>query len=116
MNRVIAMTAIHDGGECDAFYNGQRDRVVEAVKTEIKRMNEANAREMGALREEVKAAHARRDKLLAEESKRVRLALSRHCGLMHRALRWICDAWALAIGTVIVWGEALGLWVYEGSD
>lgn len=104
--RLIAMTALHDdSGEYEAIYNGQRDKVVEAVKAE-----------MAAQREQARTIEDSRNRLLAEKLDTYRVALARHCGPVRRMLRRIGDAWALVMGTILVWGEALGLWTWETTD
>ena len=100
------MTALHDdSGEYEAIYNGQRDKVVEAVKAE-----------MAAQREQARTIEDSRNRLLAEKLDTYRVALARHCGPVRRMLRRIGDAWALVMGTILVWGEALGLWTWETTD
>ena len=104
--RLIAMTALHDdNGDYEAIYNGQRDKVVEAVKAE-----------MAAQRAQARTVEDSRNRLLAEKLNSYRVAFARHCGPVRRMLRLICDAWALVMGTALVWGEALGLWVWEPMD
>ena len=102
--RLIAMTALHDDtGDFQAIYNGQRDKVVEAVKAE-----------MAAQQAQARTIEDSRNRLLAEKLDSDRVALARHCGPVRRMLRRIGDAWALVMGTALVWGEALGLWIWEG--
>ena len=104
--RLIAMTALHDDtGDFQAIYNGQRDKVVEAVKAE-----------MAAQRAQARTVEDSRNRLLAEKLDSDRVALARHCGPVRRMLRRIGDAWAMVMGTAMVWGEALGLWVWEPMD
>lgn len=104
--RLIAMTALHDdNGDYEAIYNGQRDRVVEAVKAE-----------MAAQRAQARTVEDSRNRLLAEKLDSYRVTLARHCGPVRRMLRWIGDAWALVMGTALVWGEAMGLWIWEARD
>lgn len=104
--RLIAMTALHDDdGGYEAIYNGQRDKVVEAVKAE-----------MAAQQAQARTVEDSRNRLLAEKLDFDRVALARRCGPVRRMLRRIGDAWALVMGTALVWGEALGLWIWEVRD
>ena len=54
-----------------------------------------------------------RNRLLAEQLAATRRALYRRPPLGKRIRNRIADIWAVFIGTIIVWGEALGLWEYE---
>lgn len=104
--RLIAMTALNDdNGEYEAIYNGQRDKVVEAVKSE-----------MAAQQAQARTVEDSRNRLLSEKLAANRVALARHCGPVRQMLRRIGDAWALVMGTALVWGEALGLWIWEVRD
>ena len=101
--RLIAMTALHDDtGDFQAIYNGQRDKVVEAVKAE-----------MAAQRAQARMVEDSRNRLLSEKLAANRVALARHCGPVRQMMHRIGDVWALVIGTALVWGEALGLWIWE---
>ena len=104
--RLIAMTALHDDtGDFQAIYNGQRDKVVEAVKAE-----------MAAQQAQARTIEDSRNRLLAEKLEADRAAISAKRGCMKRAARRVGDAWALVMGTALVWGEALGLWTWETMD
>lgn len=105
MTRTMAVTVIRGQG------NGAEVVVNGLVKQEIERQNAAR-----------EAEHARnqtieesRNRLLAEQLAATRRALYRRPPLAKRIRNRIADIWAVCIGTVIVWGEALGLWVYEGD-
>lgn len=104
--RLIAMTALHDDdGAFEAIINGKRDQIVEAVKAE-----------MAAQRAQARMVEDSRNRLLSEKLAANRVALARHCGPVRQMMQRIGDAWALLIGTAIVWGEALGLWIWEAQD
>lgn len=105
VRRFAAVTLLRGDGECNAFYNSERDKVVEAVKAEMERQK-AQAR----------TVEDSRNRLLAEKLDAYRLALAKRSGVLHRLANRIGDAWALFAGTVIVWGEALGLLVYVMGD
>lgn len=107
MTRTMTVTVIRGNGEgVDVIVNG-------IVRQEIRRQREAEARAMAAEHARGETIEASRNRLLAEQLAATRRALYRRPPLGKRIRNRIADIWAVFIGTIIVWGEALGLWVYE---
>ena len=110
MTRTMTMTVIRGEGEgVDVIVNN-------VVKQEIQRQNEARCAEMERQQARSETIEASRNRLLAEQLAATRRALYRRPPLGKRIRNRIADIWAVCIGTVIVLGEALGLWVYEEED
>ena len=94
MQRIAAMTVVRGRGGCEAFFEG-------VVREEMR-----------AQRRSMEAAENRHNRQLAH-----RLALIRRQERTKKSvLERIAGAWELVAGTVICWGEALGLWVWEEVD
>ena len=106
MTRTMAVTVIRGQG------NGAEVVVNGLVKQEIERQNAAREAEY-ARNQTIEES---RNRLLAEQLAATRRALYRRPPLGKRIRNRIADIWAVCIGTVIVLGEALGLWVYEEED
>lgn len=102
MQRVAAVTVLRGDGECEAFFNGERDKVIEAVRAEMK-----------SQQEQAKTVEHSRNRLLARQSAELNGRLNSRRGPLRRLWSRLGDAWALAWGIIIVWGEALHLWVRE---
>lgn len=110
MTRTMTMTVIRGEGEgVDVIVNN-------VVKQELQRQDEARRAEMERQQARSETIEASRNRLLAEQLAATRRALYRRPPLGKRIRNRIADIWAVCIGTVIVWGEALGLWVYEEED
>lgn len=110
MTRTMTATVIRGNGEgVDVIVNG-------IVKQEIRRQQEAEAEQRAATAARSETIEASRNRLLAEQLAATRRALYRRPPLGKRIRNRIADIWAVCIGTVIVLGEALGLWVYEEED
>lgn len=130
MQRIAGMTIKADGA-CEAWYNGQRDRVVEAVKAEMARQKEAMSAEMDSMREELTGQIAierdradinsrARCRLLGDKLDGMRESLTRRNSPVRRALRAAENMLAMVVGTVMCLpeiGERLGLWeiIREGE-
>lgn len=125
MQRIAGMTVTASGnGSFEAVFNGQRDKVVEAVKAEMRRQKEAMNAEMDSMREELADEIAierdradinarARFRLLGERLETFTASLTHRRGPVKRALRSIENAWAMAYGIVKCLpeiGETLGLW------
>lgn len=107
MTRTMTMTVIRGEGEgVDVIVNN-------VVKQELQRQDEARRAEMERQQARSETIEASRNRLLAEQLAATRRALYRRPPLGKRIRNRIADIWAVCIGTVIVWGEALGLWEYE---
>ncbi len=126
MNRTACMAVtVHAEGVSEAIYNGQRDRVVEAVRAEAERETQAVREEMRRQRAELEArVKAEADRAALREwrlSRELALKLdrampARRRGPVRRALRAIENGWAMAWAICHCWaeiGERLGLWVIE---
>lgn len=132
MQRIAGMTVMANAdGAFNAVYNGQRDKVVEAVKAEMARQREALNAEMDSMREELTGEIAvERDRADINLKARCRLLGERLDGLHKnlfgrkspaaRARRAMENAWAMiwAIGKCWVEiGETLGFWErIEGDE
>lgn len=124
MQRIAGMTVKADGA-CEAWYNGQRDKMLEAVKAEMQRQKQAMSAEMDSMREELsREIAAERDRADINTAKRNEFQakflnvflnpITDRRGPVKRALRGIENAWAMAYGIVKCLpeiGETLGLWV-----
>lgn len=107
MTRTMTMTVIRGEGEgVDVIVNN-------VVKQELQRQDEARRAEMERQQARSETIEASRNRLLAEQLAATRRTLYRRPPLGKRIRNRIADIWAVCIGTVIVWGEALGLWEYE---
>ena len=107
MTRTMTLTVIRGEGEgVDVIVNN-------VVKQELQRQDEARRAEMERQQARSETIEASRNRLLAEQLAATRRALYRRPPLGKRIRNRIADIWAVCIGTVIVLGEALGLWVYE---
>lgn len=129
MQRIAGMT-VKAQGDCEAWYNGQRDALVEAVKAEMLRQRDALNAEMDDMRQQMdKEISVERDRaqmqykarcrLLDERLDMMRRSLTARKSPARRAARAIEDAWAMAwaLGKCLPEiGERLGLWRYEGDD
>lgn len=122
MQRIAGMTVVHAAGVPEAMYNGQRDKVVDAIREEMERQKAAMCAEM----EHMKAEHA---KELQVERDRADIN-SANCSYfrlkelgrlnnrpaispLKRAARKLGNAYALIVGTMMCLpeiGETLGLW------
>lgn len=132
MQRIAGMTVtVRADGVPEAIFNGQRDRVVEAIKAEMARQKLAMNAEMDIMREELTGEIAiERDRADINLKARCRLLGDRLDGLKEsltgrrspaaRARRALENAWAMiwAIGKCWVEiGETLGFWErIEGDE
>lgn len=107
MTRTMTMTVIRGEGEgVDVIVNN-------VVKQELQRQSEARCAEMERQQARSETIEASRNRLLAEQLAATRRALYCRPPLGKRIRNRIADIWTIFIGTIIVWGEALGLWEYE---
>lgn len=123
MQRIAGMTIKADGA-CEAWYAGQRDKIVETVKAEMAQQKAALNAEMDSMREkladEIAIERDRADinararcRLLGDRLEAFTSSLTHKCGPVKRALRCLESAWAMAYGIVKCLpeiGETLGLW------
>lgn len=127
MQRIAGMT-VKAHGDCEAWYNGQRDELVEQVKAEMLRQRDAMAAEMERQREQMdKAIGAERDradvqyrarcKLLGDRLDTVKKSTTRRRRPFAGLRRGLEVAWAMvwtlgnaAAGRVIAAGVKVGLW------
>lgn len=132
MQRIAGMTVMANAdGAFNAVYNGQRDKVVEAVKAEMARQREALNAEMDSMREELTGEIAverdradinlkARCRLLDDRLETLKKNLTGRKGPAARACRALENAWAMiwAIGKCWVEiGETLGFWErIEGDE
>lgn len=131
MQRIAGMTVTaRADGNFEAVYNGQRDRMVEAIKAEMARQKEALNAEMDVMREELtgeiaverdraEIQHRARCRLLGEKLDGLTRTLAGRKSPVRRAKRAAENAWAMVWGTVMCLpeiGERLGLWVREWPE
>lgn len=107
MNLIATGTVIRGKGECQAFVNG-------VAQMDIRRQQEQWRAAATAEIERLRMAEKGRSRLAAEALRLKRRAWESTPGLMEQIREGLIDAWAMAFGTVISWGEILGWWVYEG--
>lgn len=115
MNRNMTVTMIRGNGDgVDVIVNGFARQEIARQNAACRAEIEHQRAQMRAETERNRTVEASRNRLLAEQLAATRRALYRRPPLGKRIRNRIADAWALAIGTIIAWGEDLGLWVYEG--
>lgn len=121
MQRIAGMTVVHAEGVPEAVYNGQRDKVVDAIREEMERQKAAMCAEMehmkAELEREIQVERDRADINSANCCKfrsRELMQLSKPTvSPVRRALRRIGNAYALSVGTLMCLpeiAEALGYW------
>lgn len=134
MQRIAGMT-VKAHGDCEAWYNGQRDELVEQVKTEMLRQRDAMAAEIERQREQMdKAIGAERDRaqmqyrarcrLLGDRLDAVKESTTRRRRPFAGLRRTLEVVWAMvwtlgsaAARRVIAAGVEVGLWeVAEGEE
>lgn len=131
MQRVASMSVVvRANGVSEAFYNGQRDRVVEAVRAEAEgRIREAKA-ELEKERERADFQKRNCNRMRRHEMERIMAEKNRKPGMIRRlgnaaAVGWACLwmgvkaigraaelAWAYFWGFLYAWG----LMAYEHDD
>lgn len=128
MQRVAGMTVtVKANGVSEAFYNGQRDRVVEMVRNEMERQKAAMNLEMERQRDEMRAEleqerdwaeinRKARERLLAEKLDMLnRMSEPKHAGLIRRGINKLEMLCAICMNWREM-GEKLGLWEFVGDD
>lgn len=134
MQRIAGMTVtVKADGVSEAFYNGQRDRVVEAVREEMARQKERYDADMAQMKRDAELELKRmeselqverdradiqsrgRSRLQREKLTKLKESLCRRRGPIHKLLNAVELAWAYiwALTFGMVWveiGERLGLW------
>lgn len=109
----LAVT-VKASGVSEAYYNGQRDRVVEAVKVEMARQRAELEEQLRIERDRADIKEARLNHALAENLKRMHERRRR--SVLRRALE---NAWAMLWAMAHCWaemGETLGLWEIIRED
>ena len=109
MNLIATGTVIRGKGQCQAFVDG-------VAQMDIQHQQERWMQEVTAEMERLRTAEKGRNRMAAELAALKRRALNEVPGMMGRMKEAVVDAWCMAFGTVISWGEMLGLWVYEYAD
>lgn len=129
MQRIAGMT-VKAQGDCEAWYNGQRDRIVETVKAEMARQRDALNAEMDSMREQLTDEIAvERDRADINTNKRnefqakylsvILNPITHKHGPIRRALRAVENAWAMIWATAKCMpeiGESLGFWEIIRED
>lgn len=100
--RIAAATVIRGKGACVAYVNGVASADIQNKQAQ-----------MIAETERAKVVEASRGRLLARQAAELVRRLEYTPGPLGRMWRRFTDAYALTVGTVIAWGEKLGLWFYE---
>ena len=131
MQRMASMSVVvRAQGVSEAFYNGQRDRVVEAVRAEAEERLRAARAELEREREQVDFQRKKCSRLQKQSVDSFLAAQSRKPGLMRRigngaALVWAyiwCAMKAIGHAAVMVWAYfwgflyVWGLVEYEHDD
>ena len=109
MNLIATGTVIRGKGQCQAFVDG-------VARQDIQHQQEQWMQAVTAEMERLRMAGKGRNRMAAELAEIKRKALNEVPGMMGRIKEAVVDAWCMAFGTVISWGEMLGLWVYEHDD
>lgn len=122
MQRIAGMIVKAGGFGFEATYNGQRDKVVEAIREEMERQKAAMSAEMDRMKvefeKELQVERDRADINSANCSSFRRKELSRLNNMpavspLKRAAKKLGNAYALVVGTMMCLpeiGETLGLW------
>lgn len=112
MQRTACMAVtVHAQGVSEAFYNGQRDRVVEAVKAEMALQKAEYERALSLERDRAGIKEDHLARVLA--SNLVRVTAKEPIGPVRKLLRKLESAWAMIWAVAHCWpemGESLGLW------
>lgn len=96
--------------------NAEVAAMTNVVSAEIMKI-QLNARAEKTAREErARTVEGSRDRLLTDRLQQIKASCAPACRGLRRAVKRIGDAWALVIGTVLVWGEMAGMWVWEWED
>lgn len=106
MNLIATGTVIRGKGECQAFVNG-------VAQMDIRRQQEQWRAVAAAEIEQLRMAEKGRNRMAAEVLRMKRRAWEDAPGMLEYVRERITDVWALVFGTVISWGELMGLWEYE---
>lgn len=109
MNLIATGTVIRGKGQCQAFVDG-------VAQMDIQHQQERWMQEIMAEMERLRMAGKGRNRMAAELAEIKHKALNEVPGMMGRMKEAVVDAWCMAFGTVISWGEMLGLWVYEYAE
>lgn len=111
MQRLASMSVVvKANGISEALYNGQRDRVVEAVRHEMsERIRQAKAEiEVERDRADINARNCNRFR--AEKLASMQAQANRRPGLFRRIANGVKSAWALVCGTVYAFVS--NVWCY----
>lgn len=121
MHRIAGMTVLVKAeGIPEAIYNGQRDKVVEAVKAEMARqkaalnaqmdsMQKEMAEEIAIERERADIQQRGRSRFQKERLGEIRASMLEHASPAQKALRAAENAWAMAYAMVRCWKEILAI-------
>lgn len=119
MQRIAGMTvSVKANGIPEALYNGQRDKVVEAVKAEMARQKAALNAQMDSMEKEMAEtiayerrraddSEAKRCELLADKMGQIKASMLHKRGLINRLKRTIENAWAITWATATSTNEIL---------
>lgn len=121
MQRIAGMTvSVKANGVNEAFYNGQRDRVVEAIRQEMVQQKERLEAELAVQRDRADIQTQTSNRLRKSHLNAFMKNLTRRRGPIWRVKNAVATVWgyiwALTVGGV--WldiGETLGLW-YKIED
>lgn len=124
MQRIAGMTvSVKADGVNEAFYNGQRDRVVEAIRQEMVQQKEQLEAELAVQRDRADIQTRTSNRLRKSWLNAFVKNLTRRRGPIWRVKNAVATVWAyiwaLTIGGVwIEMGERLGLWerIEEDED
>lgn len=101
MNMIACAVKVYGSGEgFEAIVNG-------IVNPEIQRQNEVHRRELARIEEELTQVTKRRNRELAEKRLRRRAEDARRVRLVDRLKQRAVDAWALVVGSAMVYGSLL---------
>lgn len=124
MQRIAGMTVLHAAGVPEAMYNGQRDKMVDAIREEMERQKAAMCAEMEHMKAEYeKELQVERDRADINTKKRYErnaeklnaffAPITKRSGPVRRVFRRVGNVYALIVGTMMCLpeiGETLGLW------
>lgn len=121
MHRIAGMTVLVKAeGIPEAMYNGQRDKVVEAVKAEMARqkaalnaqmdsMQKEMAEEIAIERERADIQQRGRSRLLEDKLGIIRANMLESTSPAQRAMQAVESAWSMAYAMARCWKEILAI-------
>lgn len=91
----------------------EKNIMTQIVREEISRQQSRKARAAVAAAEEAKQKEKRLNEMFARDLEARKAIAAKRPGFIARMCEKIVNGYAVAFAAVVLWGEALGLWVRE---